>query len=188
MKLPVAEGRRRPRPSSGELCEPTQSRLPLRSWWEVPKGPTRRMVIFAARVFALALQNKRVRSSCGSTFSQDSGSGSRDARSAFPGRTPMPTESQSRDTALRLRVRQRIENGQLPVVVSKQIAGGYGSGRVCVACDEPITSAQVEYEIKDERGDSQLRFHLGCHVLWQLECAEARAEGDERRQPDLGVS
>jgi hypothetical protein len=185
MKPRFAEGRRRPQPSSGE---PTQSRLPLRSWLEVLKDPTRRMVIFAARVFALALQNKRVRSSCGSTFSKDSRSGSHDARSASLGRAPMPTKSQSRDSELRLRVRQRIENGQLPVMVSKHIAAGYGSGRVCVACEEPITSAQVEYKIRDERGDSQLCFHLGCHVVWQLECAEARAEGDERRQPDLGVS
>jgi hypothetical protein len=187
MKPRFAERRRRPQPSSGEPPEPTQSRLPLRSWREILKDPTRRMVIFAGRVFALALQNKRVRSSCGSTFSKDSRSGSQDARSASLGRAPMPTESQSRDSELRLRVRQRIENGQLPVV-SKQIAGGYGSGRVCVACDEPITSAQVEYEIRDERGDSQLCFHLGCHVVWQLECAKARAEGDERRQSDLGVS
>ena len=129
MKPRFAEGRRRPQPSSGELREPTQSRLPLRSWREVLKDPTRRMVIYAARIFALALQNKRVRSSCGSTFTKDSRSGSQDARSASLGRAPMPTESQSRDTALRLRVRQRIANGQLPVMVSKQLAGGYGSGQ-----------------------------------------------------------
>jgi hypothetical protein len=82
----------------------------------------------------------------------------------------MPTESQLRDTALRLRVRERIENGRLPMIVPSQIAGGYGSGRVCAACDDPITSSQVEYEVNDERNGNRLSFHLGCHVVWQLEC------------------
>ncbi len=83
----------------------------------------------------------------------------------------MPTESQVRGTALRLRVRERIENGQLPAVAAKQIARGYGSGRVCAACDEAIASAQVEYEVNDERDGSRLSFHLGCHLVWQLECS-----------------
>jgi hypothetical protein len=82
----------------------------------------------------------------------------------------MPTESQLRDTALRLRVRERIENGRLPAMVPSWIAGGYGAGSVCAACDEPITSTQVEYEVNDERDGSRLSFHLGCHVVWQLEC------------------
>jgi hypothetical protein len=33
----------------------------------------------------------------------------------------VPTEAQLRDTALRLRIRQRIENSLLPVMVPKQI-------------------------------------------------------------------
>jgi hypothetical protein len=82
----------------------------------------------------------------------------------------MPTEWPARDSALRLRVRELIENGRLPPMVPSQIAGGYGSGRVCAACDHPITSCQVEYEVNDERNGSRLSFHLGCHVMWQLEC------------------
>jgi hypothetical protein len=45
----------------------------------------------------------------------------------------MPIESQLRDTALRLRVRERIEDGRLPVMVPTRIDAGYGSGHVCVA-------------------------------------------------------
>jgi hypothetical protein len=82
----------------------------------------------------------------------------------------MSTESQLHNVALRLRVRQHLENGQLPVMLPKQIAAGYGSGRACAACDQPITSAQAEYEVDDDRG-RRLRFHLGCHSVWQLECA-----------------
>jgi len=83
----------------------------------------------------------------------------------------MPIESQLRNGALRLLVRQLLENGRLPVILPKQIAAGYGSGRVCAACDEPITSTQVEYEVDDCLNGGRLRFHMGCHVVWQLECA-----------------
>jgi hypothetical protein len=87
----------------------------------------------------------------------------------------MPTESLLRDTALRLRVRQLIENGELPVMVPEQIDAGYGSGRACVACSRPITSTQVEYEIEDYRNSHPLTFHFGCHVLWRLECSRVKS-------------
>lgn len=88
----------------------------------------------------------------------------------------MPTESQLGDPRLRSHVRQLIDNGQLPIIVPKRIFGGYGSGHACVACDQAITTTQVEYEVEDERDGRRLRFHLGCHVVWQLECA-ARLRG-----------
>jgi hypothetical protein len=85
----------------------------------------------------------------------------------------MPTESQLRDTTLRVRVRELIADGRLPVMVPTRIDAGYGSGHVCVACAQPITSAQVEYELADYRDGRPLCFHLGCHVVWQIECAAA---------------
>ena len=83
----------------------------------------------------------------------------------------MPPESQLRDQDLRLRVRRLIEKGVLPVMVPKQIVGGYGSGHLCVACEKPITGTQVEYEIEDCRNGRRLSFHFGCHVVWQMECS-----------------
>jgi hypothetical protein len=83
----------------------------------------------------------------------------------------MPIESWLRNTALRLLVRQLVESGRLPVMLPRQIAAGYGSGRLCCACDEPITSTQVEYEVDDYRDGGRLCFHRGCHMAWQLECA-----------------
>lgn len=83
----------------------------------------------------------------------------------------MPTESQLRDE-LRRRVRQYLERGRLPMLVPEEVAAGYGSGRMCAACDEPITSTQVEYEVDDCRGGVRLRFHLNCHSAWRLECAD----------------
>lgn len=55
----------------------------------------------------------------------------------------MPTESQLFDPSLRQRIRERIVNGQLPVMIPKQISGGYGSGKTCAACDQPITSTPL---------------------------------------------
>jgi len=83
----------------------------------------------------------------------------------------MPTESQLQNTALRLRVCQLIEDGRLPVMMPAQIAAGYGSGRVCVACDLPIASTRVQYEVEERSDGRRLNLHMGCHVVWQLECA-----------------
>jgi hypothetical protein len=91
----------------------------------------------------------------------------------------MPTESQLQDTALRLHIRQRIESGRLPCCVPKHIGAGYGSGHVCVACDQPITDAQIEYEVQEERDRSRLSFHFGCYVVWQLECARLARDSGE---------
>ena len=94
----------------------------------------------------------------------------------------MPTESQLRDAALRQRVHQLIDDGRLPVMRSAQINAGYGSGCLCAACDQQITSIQVEYEVEDESTDRRLRFHMNCHVVWQLECAQAGHAGDDERR------
>ena len=88
----------------------------------------------------------------------------------------MPTESQLQDPRLRQHVCELIENGRLPVMLSEHISAGYGSGHRCVACDLPITNVQIEYEVSDCRDGRPLSFHMGCHVVWQLECAQRRAK------------
>ena len=55
----------------------------------------------------------------------------------------MNTELQLQDSALRLRVRERIKGGRLPVMVPTRIDAGYWSGHVY----QPMTSTQVEYEL-----------------------------------------
>lgn len=72
---------------------------------------------------------------------------------------------------LRLRVRQLIDNGRLPVVTPKRILAGYGAGDACAVCDQPITDTQVEYDVEDAVQDGRLIFHMRCHAIWQLECA-----------------
>jgi hypothetical protein len=83
----------------------------------------------------------------------------------------MPTEAQLRDAALRQRISKLLDDGLLPVMVSDTIIAGYGRGdRSCQGCGLTIESTQVEYEVKDARGEAPMHFHFGCHVLWQIEC------------------
>lgn len=64
-----------------------------------------------------------------------------------------------------------LDSGRLPCMIPASISAGYGSDEQCTACDQPITSTQIKYETETKNG--RLNLHLGCHVLWQLEC-EAR--------------
>ena len=68
------------------------------------------------------------------------------------------------------RIQQRIEDGRLPVALSKSLTAGYGSGDTCSGCSEAIFADHVEYELTDPRDGGQLTFHLSCHVIWQLKC------------------
>ena len=81
------------------------------------------------------------------------------------------------------RVRQRLEDGRLPVALSSEIIAGYGgAGDMCCVCDEEITSAHIEYELDDPRDHGPLTFHLSCHAVWQLECV--RRISEQKPDPD----
>jgi hypothetical protein len=84
----------------------------------------------------------------------------------------MPTESQLRDVALRRLIRQRIDAGELPLMLSKTISVGFGSGLDCLGCRQPIEREHIEYHAFGVSYGTALRLHWGCHVLWQLECVE----------------
>jgi hypothetical protein len=84
----------------------------------------------------------------------------------------MPTESQLHDAALRSLVRRKLDDGRLPLDLTKTIAVGTGSGNICLACDQAITVEQVEYQAFGPKYGPALRLHWGCHVIWQLECIE----------------
>lgn len=86
----------------------------------------------------------------------------------------MATDPQFRDAVVRRRVRQLIEQGRLPLAPPTQrMSASYGTGHTCAACDEQITSVQMECTV--EGAGIPLWFHLGCRLIWQLECAQRRA-------------
>jgi hypothetical protein len=66
-----------------------------------------------------------------------------------------------------------IDAGRLPLLLPDKISAGYGSGSKCNGCDQPVTRTQVEYDIEDPgSGTAHLILHLGCYVLWQIECVK----------------
>jgi hypothetical protein len=73
-----------------------------------------------------------------------------------------------------LQAREALRNGRLPRVNSQCIWGGYGRGDVCSLCGEPIRSNEVEFEVPEgsAEGRGAFKFHITCHAVWQLECAE----------------
>ena len=85
----------------------------------------------------------------------------------------MHNETRQQFDELRFRVCQEIGRGRLPVMLSDETAAGYGSGRSCAACGESIIETEAEYEVRDDRDQTPLAFHLRCYVVWQLECADA---------------
>jgi hypothetical protein len=84
----------------------------------------------------------------------------------------MPTESQLRDATLRTLIRERIGAGHLPLMLSRTISVGFGSGLDCLGCRQPIEREHIEYHAFGVSYGTAVRLHWGCHVLWQLECVE----------------
>lgn len=88
----------------------------------------------------------------------------------------MPTKSQLRDLELYVRICRYLDDGWLPLFLPETIMAGSGSGSRCHACDQPITFSQIEYEVTDPRGSARLDLHLGCYVIWQIECVRLLRE------------
>ena len=76
---------------------------------------------------------------------------------------------------IRARVRQLIETGTLPCETGKTWAGR-GVGDTCVACTEPISATEIEFEVDLASGET-VRLHSRCHEIWTQEC-----------QPETGVA
>lgn len=96
----------------------------------------------------------------------------------------MPTESQLQDAALRAGISRRLDEGQLPLVLTKTISVGFGSGAECLACGQIISGEQIEYQAFGPRYGAALRLHWGCHVLWQLECVDRMRQQRGNTQKD----
>jgi hypothetical protein len=92
-----------------------------------------------------------------------------------------------RELYLQRTARECLASGRLPRMHSQCIWGGYGRGDICSLCGEPIRSTEVEFEVPEpeEVGPhadhwhaapgAALKFHITCHAVWQLECADGHA-------------
>ena len=79
-----------------------------------------------------------------------------------------------RELYLQRTARECLASGRLSRMQSQCIWGGYGRGDTCSLCGEPIRSTEVEFEVPEpeEGAGSAFKFHITCHAVWQLECAE----------------
>jgi hypothetical protein len=72
-------------------------------------------------------------------------------------------------------IRSKIATGLLPL--PKDAPGkvwvGPGTGKVCDACDEPVTDKDREYEI--DLPDRTLRFHSDCIAAWHQQRIEGQS-------------
>lgn len=79
---------------------------------------------------------------------------------------------------LRDRARALVRSGALPCVQQEDTWAGPGLGFECSLCGEPITRAQVEYELRFvlDGGEKQqvYRLHVACLLAWELARHEDR--------------
>jgi hypothetical protein len=66
-------------------------------------------------------------------------------------------------------VRHKLDAGTLPLDTPKNLWKGIGSGKACSACEAVIVSADVEFEPQYNDGRGVVRFHVGCHGIWEVE-------------------
>jgi hypothetical protein len=66
-------------------------------------------------------------------------------------------------------VRDKLDAGTLPLNDPVKLWAGQGSGRLCALCEQPILKSQAEYEPQYDDGLPAVRFHRGCHGLWEAE-------------------
>lgn len=66
------------------------------------------------------------------------------------------------------RIRVKLESGKLPMEKPSRVWSGSGTDHSCDACDDPITPADIEYEVNVSIHDT-LRFHQHCFNIWHEE-------------------
>jgi hypothetical protein len=66
-------------------------------------------------------------------------------------------------------IRKKLDAGTLPLNSPAKLWAGLGSGRLCVACEQPIQSSQAEYELEYDDDRAVPRFQAACHGLWEEE-------------------
>jgi hypothetical protein len=71
--------------------------------------------------------------------------------------------------SLRAMIRARITTGALFPIDGTRAWASYGEDNPCIVCKEPITPAQVEYEVASASADVTGRAHLRCYMVWKEE-------------------
>ena len=67
-------------------------------------------------------------------------------------------------------IQHKVATGLLPKDPPVKVRAGYGTGKVCSACDLPTTVEDIEYETDMANGHTFV-FHQPCLTLWHQERA-----------------
>ena len=84
--------------------------------------------------------------------------------------------------SLRILIREKLEDGRLPLNSMPRFWGGPADGEVCDACDHLITKQQLVMEgiastLSDRPKEKKpIQFHVTCFQIWDV----------ERRTPKVG--
>ena len=78
------------------------------------------------------------------------------------------------EAILREKARAVIQNGKLPVRPPDRTWGGPGIGAQCAVCEQPISTAELEFEIQFARdrsrpGLDKHHVHIRCFAAWEFE-------------------
>lgn len=65
----------------------------------------------------------------------------------------------------------------LPCDQDRAWAGRGGSGTHCIACEEPIATTDIEFEVELLSGGPMLRLHRLCYMIWREECEPQPTRG-----------
>jgi hypothetical protein len=69
---------------------------------------------------------------------------------------------------LRGTIRLKVATGLLPKDAPVRMWAGYGTGKMCAACDLSTTKKDIEYEVDMADGHT-FSFHQLCITLWHQE-------------------
>lgn len=82
---------------------------------------------------------------------------------------------------LRALIRARLATGALFPLSGTRAWASYGMDYPCAVCREPITRAQVEYEVSSVVPDTTVRTHPRCYMVWK---EESQIPPRRPRRPD----
>jgi hypothetical protein len=69
-------------------------------------------------------------------------------------------------SAVLSKIREKLSRGELPRQADAQRWFGRATGKICDACDFPITEIEAELDALDGR---VFRFHRECLRFWEIE-------------------
>ena len=82
-------------------------------------------------------------------------------------------ESRRSRGAIAVAILSKVADGSLPAISVQKLWAGHGTGRVCYACEEPVTAQEVENEV-EVGGAVVLVLHAECFRVWQAALPQGR--------------